>query len=321
MRHLSHLLFVGWLLFMNADTSDTAAQDSAASTAERPSFAIVIHGGAGSDPQSWDDARRAARSEGLRNALSAGRDHLLAGGTALDTVEKVIRIMEDDAIFNAGRGAVLTTEGKAELDASIMDGQTLACGAVAGVTNAKNPISLARLVMSKTKHVLLAGLGANQFAVEQGVAIVEPDYFLASEYQEQHFGTVGCVVLDTHGNLAAGTSTGGTPKKLPGRIGDSPIVGAGTYAANDTCAVSGTGIGEEFIRNAVAFDVAAQMRYADRSLADAVSEIMTHRLKPETGGLIAVSKSGEIVMQHNTAGMSCGAADGRGRFEVFLKVE
>lgn len=242
----------------------------------------------------------------------------------------MIKILEDDAAFNAGRGAVLTEEGRAELDASIMDGKTLQCGAVAGVTRIKNPIALARRVMSETKHVLLVGPGADKFADEQQLPVVDPDYFLSrlkkpvdpnsAASEQPHFGTVGCVALDVDGNLAAGTSTGGTSKKLPGRVGDSPIIGAGNYAANDTCAVSGTGIGEEFIRHSVAYDVAAQMRYADRSMDSAVDEILTNRLKPGVGGLIAVSRLGQIKMQHNTPGMSCGAADSDGRFETFLSL-
>ena len=246
----------------------------ASSGDENPSWAIVIHGGAGSDPQNWNDAKTKIREAGLHRALTAGRKALADGRTALDTVELVIRILEDDAAFNAGRGAVLTKEGKVELDASIMDGKTRACGAVAGVTATRNPINLARLVMTETPHVLLAGPGADQFAEQQKVPRVTPDYFLSKARfpeSEPHFGTVGCAVLDSHGNLAAGTSTGGTSKKLPGRVGDSPIVGAGTYAANDTCAVSGTGVGEEYIRNSVAYDVAARMRYANQSIEDAVT--------------------------------------------------
>jgi isoaspartyl peptidase/L-asparaginase-like protein (Ntn-hydrolase superfamily)/ketosteroid isomerase-like protein len=307
-----------------------------APAADHPEWAIVIHGGAGGDPAKWDEQKIEARKRGLEAALQAGRDSLAGGGSAIDTVEIVIRVLEDDASFNAGRGAVVTQEGRAELDASIMDGKTLACGAVAGITTVKNPISLARRVMTETKHVLLVGEGAEEFAKQQGVPLVDPDYFLSRRQTSQpnssvakdlpssgssQIGTVGCVVLDADGNLAAGTSTGGTSKKLPGRVGDSPIVGAGTYAANDTCAVSGTGIGEEYIRNSVAYDVSAQMRYAGQPLTDAVSEIMRQRLKPGVGGLIAVSHQGEIVMQHNTPGMSCGAADSDGRFETHLGLE
>lgn len=315
--------FLCWALLMTGITEgDETKKES------RPKFVIAIHGGAGGNPSRWNDDKRAARLAGLNHALEVGRDLLRDGGQAIDAVEAAIRVLEDDAAFNAGRGAVVTVDGKAELDASIMDGRDGSCGAVAGVTNAKNPISLARRVMSETKHVLLAGPGANQFAIDQKVPLVEPEYFLSfhrpdrdPDGEQPHFGTVGCVVLDTHGNLAAGTSTGGTPKKLAGRVGDSPIVGAGTYAANDSCAVSGTGVGEEYIRNAVAYDIAAQMRYAGRSLEASVTEIMTNRLQPGVGGVIAISRLGEIAMQHNTPGMSCAVADSEGRFETHLSLE
>lgn len=288
------------------------------------SWAIAIHGGA-SDPAQWDEAGQQVRRDGLKKALDQGRQMLSSGETALDVVESVIRILEDDPHFNAGRGAVQTQAGRVELDSSIMDGETRACGAVAGLRTVKNPISLARLVMTKTKHVLLMGEGAEQFAASQNVERVDPSYFLSDRGQPiahpaTYYGTVGCVVLDTHGNLAAGTSTGGTDKKLPGRVGDSPIIGAGTYASNDTCAVSGTGVGEEYIRNSIAYDIAAQMRYAHRTLHDAVTHNMHQTLKPNIGGLIAVSARGEIVLQYNTQGMSCGAADSSGRMDVFLKL-
>ncbi|QEG02258.1 Isoaspartyl peptidase precursor [Stieleria maiorica] len=302
-----------------------------AQTAGPTRWAIAIHGGAGGDPSKWNDEKRSARREGLEAALTIGRDLLAGGGSALDAVEAVIRSMEDNASFNAGRGAVLTKEGNAELDASIMDGRTRACGAIAGVTTIKNPISTARLVMTETKHVLLAGPGADAFAASQNVPLVDPKYFLSRRPgrsnsstdtgQDPHFGTVGCVALDSAGNLAAGTSTGGTAKKLPGRVGDSPIVGAGTFADNASCAVSGTGVGEEYIRNAVAYDISAQMLYAGLSLESAVTEVMTERLKPGIGGLICVSHDGQIVMQHNTPGMSCGAADSGGRFETQLVLD
>ncbi|WDQ18403.1 isoaspartyl peptidase/L-asparaginase [Rhodopirellula sp. P2] len=298
----------------------------------KPTWAIVIHGGAGSSPAQLGDASSKRRTEGLQHALQTGRDLLADGGSAMDTVEAVIRTMEDNSIFNAGRGSVLTEDGRVEMDASVMDGETLRCGAVAGVTKVKNAISLARRVMTNTKHVLLVGPGADEFAETQQVPLVDPAYFLSQREEEgaaniasathdedeSHFGTVGCVVLDSHGNLAAGTSTGGTANKLPGRVGDSPIIGAGTYAANGLCAVSGTGVGEEYIRNSVAYDIAAQMRYAGKSLESSVTEIMLNRLQPGIGGLIAVSQAGEIVMQHNTPGMSCAAADSTGRFETHL---
>ena len=308
------------------------------------SWAIAIHGGAGGSLAKLNEPSRQARIDGLTTALEAGRDVLTRNGTALEAVEAVIRILEDDPLFNAGRGAVITQAGHVELDASIMDGKTLACGAIASVTNVKNPITLARRVMSETKHVLLVGKGAEEFAAAQRVPLVDPQYFLsharlpidapnrelqaepdignigANPPDELHYGTVGCVALDSSGNLAAGTSTGGTAKKLPGRVGDSPIIGAGTYAANDTCAISGTGVGEEYIRHSVAYDIAAQMRYRGTSLESAVTEIMQVRLKKDVGGLIAIARDGTIVMQHNTTSMACGAANSQGRFDVMLEV-
>ncbi len=289
-------------------------------TDQKIQWAVAIHGGAGDDPSRWDTATTMSRSEGLRRALQMGVDLLLGGAAAIDVVEAVIIVLENDTNFNAGRGAVLTDQGNAELDASIMNGRTAECGAVAGVTRVKNPITLARLVMTKTRHVLLVGQGADQFAVNEDVELVTPDYFMGSDSaaanSPKHFGTVGCVVRDRFADLAAGTSTGGTSKKLPGRVGDSPIIGAGTFAANDTCAVSGTGIGEEFIRAAVAYDVVAQMRYAGRTLDQAVSEIMDTKLRPGTGGLIAMSNDGRIVLRHNTPAMNCGWADSSGTFET-----
>ncbi len=325
-REVRVLLLLG--VFMQLVSHVSADQAST-----RPTWAIAVHGGAGGNLLKLDAEARKAKEDGLRAALDAGRTILKEGGTALEAVEAVIRIFEDDSTFNAGRGAVLTTDGHVELDASIMDGKTLACGAVACVTSVKNPITLAKRVMTETKHVLLVGKGAEEFAASQKIQLVDPSYFLSShsavspvqpllnvdsKLQDPHYGTVGCVALDSQGNLAAGTSTGGTSKKLPGRVGDSPIIGAGTYASNDTCAVSGTGVGEEFIRHAVAYDIAAQMRYAGRSIEMAVTEVMQQRLKPDVGGLIALSKDGTIVLQHNTTTMACGGADSSGRFEVFL---
>ncbi|MCA9167843.1 MAG: isoaspartyl peptidase/L-asparaginase [Planctomycetales bacterium] len=316
------IMFIVANFVVHPTWSDEPPQSDQASAVQ---WAIAIHGGA-SDPAEWNADQQAARRQGLTRALDVGRQMLSDNGAALDVVEAVIRTLEDDPLFNAGRGAVRTQAGRCELDSSIMDGHTRACGAIAGVTTVKNPISLARRVMSNTKHVLLAGKGAEQFAAQQQLELVDPDYFLsaipahAAGRGEGYLGTVGCVVRDTHGNLAAGTSTGGTDKKLPGRIGDSPIIGAGTYAANDTCAVSGTGVGEEYIRNSIAYDVAAQIRYAGKTLAQAVNQSMRETLKPNVGGLITVSAGGEIVLQHNTRGMSCGAADSSGRFDIYLQL-
>ena len=302
-----------------------------------PRYAIAIHGGAGSAPSDFTADQNIARHDGLKKALEAGQEILAGGGTALSAVEAVIRILEDDPLFNAGRGAVLNAEGSCELDASIMDGRNKACGAVAGTTVARNPISLARLVMTDTRHVLLAAGGADAFAKEKGVPVVPRDYFVTEEQKERweesrnrpggaaipaaedladRIGTVGCVALDSHGNLAAGTSTGGLMMKNFGRVGDSPIIGAGTYADNATCAVSCTGVGEEFIRNAIAYDISAQMKYASTDLKSAVSKNLRQILKPGYGGIIALDHIGNIVMDYNTKGMACAAADSSGRSEV-----
>jgi beta-aspartyl-peptidase (threonine type) len=313
----------------------------------RIAYAIAIHGGAGVEPAELDADRRAAYEKSLAAALRAGQEILADGGPALDAVERVIRLLEDDPLFNAGRGAVFNSAGGHELDASIMDGRTRACGAVAGVQIVKNPITLARLVMTETRHVLFAGEGAHEFARSMrdrpGVELVENSYFSTPERREEwrkaverdrrterrpvprnpadpaaHRGTVGCVALDRHGNLAAGTSTGGLTNKRFGRVGDSPIIGAGTYADNATCAVSCTGTGEHFIRNVVAFRVAALMEFRGQSLDEAVREVIFRRLDPDVGGLIAVGRDGAISMHTNTAGLARAAADSTGRFEVQL---
>jgi beta-aspartyl-peptidase (threonine type) len=275
---------------------------------------IVIHGGAGAMPRaSMTAAKEQSYRAGLETALDAGYTILERGGTSLDAVVAVVRILEDDPQFNAGRGAVLNHLGLAELDASLMDGRTLAAGAVAGVAHVKNPILLARLVMEKSPHVLLIGSGAEEFALENGVELV-PNVYFQTEHRKLQLeqvkknevaGTVGAVALDRHGNLAAATSTGGMENKRFGRVGDSPIIGAGTYADNATCAVSGTGHGEYFIRAAVAHDVCARAAYGRVSLTDAAREVIHRRLKAMggTGGVIALDPRGTVVMEFNTEGM------------------
>ncbi len=283
-------------------------------------YVIVIHGGAGTIKRNdIPDFKQKKYETKLIEALNKGKKVLENGGTALDCVEKVINILEDSPLFNAGKGAVFTGEGRNELDASIMDGRTLMAGAVAGVRHIKNPISLARLVMGKSPHVLLCGKGAEEFAKENYVQLVDTSYFFTQsrwdalqrvkrkkkfEESDKH-GTVGCVVLDTYGNLAAGTSTGGMTNKRWNRIGDSPIIGAGTYADNNTCAVSCTGHGEYFIRNSVAFDMTARMAYKHESVKQAADEIIMHKLVKQGagGGLIAVDKDGNIAIVFNTNGM------------------
>ena len=326
MTHLGRLAFL--LLLGSALLPDptTAAEPP------KVDYALALHGGAGDDAAKLSAEERSGREATLRKGLEIGLEILKDGGSSLDAVEQVIRHLEDDPHFNAGRGAVFNADGGHELDASIMDGRDRSCGAVAGVQTVKNPISLARLVMTETRHVLLAGPGADRFAKEMKVELVDQEYFTTPfqrrrfeerakpqpEKEDKHMGTVGCVALDKHGNLAAGTSTGGVTNKKFGRVGDSPIVGAGTYADNGTCAVSCTGVGEHFIRHAIAHDVHARMAYRDASLEDAVRHVLHTTLQPNTGGLIAVGKDGRIVLDFNTVGMARAAADSTGRFEVQL---
>jgi beta-aspartyl-peptidase (threonine type) len=295
-------------------------------------WALAVHGGAGtiSREKIGAELEREYRAA-LGRALALGKEELARGARSLDVVEKIVRLLEDDPKFNAGRGAVFNHAGGHELDASIMDGRTLNGGAVAAVTTVKHPITLARLVMERTEHVLLMGEGAEQFATEMGVARVPNSYFstprrreeweeemakkAGAEAARQH-GTVGAVALDRHGNLAAATSTGGRTDKRWGRVGDTPVLGAGTYANNRTCAVSGTGKGEQFIRHVVGYQISALMEYRGLSLDEAVREVVEERLEPEDGGVIAVGRDGSIAMVYNSGGMYRGAADAAGRFEV-----
>jgi L-asparaginase / beta-aspartyl-peptidase len=290
-------------------------------------YTIVIHGGAGTIPESMPDSIKQGYYDGLKIALKIGQDVLANGGTGLDAVEKVLNYFETDPKFNAGIGAVYTSAGTHEMDASIMDGKDLSCGAVAGVEHVPHPISLARLVMEKTPHVLLAYDGAEKFAESMGIKLVPGSYFdtpnryrewqsYKKRHEEGNHGTVGCVVLDEYGNLTAGTSTGGMTGKLPGRIGDSPLIGDGTYANNKTCAVSCTGWGEKFIKNTVAFNVSALMEYKGMTLKEATDEMIYKRLQPDDGGLIAVDNKGNYAMPFNTSGMFRGVATSSGTFEV-----
>jgi beta-aspartyl-peptidase (threonine type) len=286
-------------------------------------YTIVIHGGAGTFDKSFNDSLKDEYMKSLREALSIGQKILETGGNSIDAVEKVVNFLENDPKFNAGKGAVFNSEGKHELDASIMSGKDLSCGAVAAVKHIKNPVSLARLVMEKTKHVLICGAGADAFGKQMKVDYVDNKYFDTprrlmqyEKFRASKHGTVGCVALDTYGNLAAATSTGGTDFKLPGRVGDSPIIGAGTYANDKTCAVSCTGEGELFIKNNIAFNVSALMEYKKMSLTDAADELIFHTIGKDTGGLIAVDKNGNYTMPFNTNGMLRGVANSDGLFEV-----
>ena len=306
---------------------------------ERMEYAIVLHGGAGVISRDIDDEVRDGYLASLEEALTIGRDLLDAGGSSLDAVEQVIRYLEDDERFNAGRGAVFTSEGRHELDASIMDGRDLNAGAVAGVRTVKNPISLARNVMEESRHVMFAGDGAERFADMMDVERVDNSWFNTDRRRQQlerardqaafhdgtqahpdvhPFGTVGAAALDRDGNLAAGTSTGGMTNKMPGRIGDSPVIAAGTYADNNTCAVSATGHGEKFIRNAVAYQICAIMEFQDATLAEAARIVIHEKLDEGDGGIIAVDYLGNISMEFSSPGMFRGAADSDGRFEVAI---
>jgi beta-aspartyl-peptidase (threonine type) len=298
-----------------------------AQAAEKP-FAIAVHGGAGAMTRaSLSPQREGAVRAALAEALEAGQRVLRGGGSSLDAVTAAVRVLEDSPHFNAGKGAVFTSEGTNELDASIMDGATLRAGAVAGVTTVRNPVDCARAVMEKSPHVLLAGPGADRFAKEQGLAIVDPSYFRTEERWRQHqrrkdagkLGTVGAVALDQAGNLAAATSTGGIEGKRFGRVGDSPIVGAGTWAENASVAVSATGTGEMFLRTAAAHDIAALVKYKGLSPAQAAHEALAKvRALGGEGGVVVLDRGGEPAFAFTTAGMYRGFAMGAGKARVSI---
>lgn len=274
-------------------------------------FALAVHGGAGTILRDASAASRAASChEALRRALTAGRDILAAGGGAVDAVTRAVAVLEDDPLFNAGRGSVFTVAGTQEMDAGVMDGAGRRAGAVAGIFGPRNPVLAARAVMEHSPHVLLVGTGAMTFCREHGVAFAEPGYFHTEqrwqELQQSHarYGTVGAVARDRHGNLAAATSTGGMTGKVPGRVGDSPIVGAGLYADNRTCAVSSTGHGEFFIRHGAAFEIAARLRLAGQSLEEAARAVIAELAAAGgSGGLVAVDHTGALSLPFSTEGM------------------
>lgn len=307
----------------------TNAEQLKSSATDSQAWAIVIHGGAGPMTRvNLDTSLEREYKEALTIALHTGKKILEEGGTALDAVEMTIRVMEDNPLFNAGKGAVFTHEGKNELDAAIMDGSNMAAGAVAAVTDIKNPISAARMVMTRSPHVLLTGAGASQFAKEQGLEIVPPSYFytqrrwndLQEILKKEKNGTVGCCALDRHGNLAAGTSTGGMDNKRYNRIGDTPIIGAGTYANNATCAISATGQGEYFIRWTVAHDISALMEYKGMSVQDAADLVVNKKLVKAggSGGVIGLDRKGNITMQFNSKGMFRAFATADGKEAVLI---
>lgn len=330
----SVLVLILLAFILNSCTETTTQKET-----PKNNIGLVIHGGAGTIlKKNLTPELEAQYKEVLEKAAKKGYEILQNGGTSLDAVEQTIHIMENSPLFNAGKGAVFANNGKNELDASIMEGKTLNAGAVAGVTNLKNPISAARKVMENSDHVLLAREGAEEFAASQGLEVVDSSYFFTekrynslqkaklgakSAYLDPYindykFGTVGCVALDKDGNLAAGTSTGGMTNKKWSRIGDSPIIGAGTYANNKTCAVSGTGHGEYFIRANVAYDISALMEYKEMSLQEAAKEVIQNKLKNMggDGGIIAIDAKGNLVAEFNTAGMYRAMVDEKGTITV-----
>lgn len=300
---------------------------------EEMDYAIIIHGGAGNmNPENLDKEKSEEYLSVLEKAIDHGSTLLKEGKSSVDVVEEVIQILEDSPLFNAGKGAVFTHEGRNELDASIMEGKNMNAGAVAGITNVKNPISAARKVMEKSEHVMLSGNGANEFAAIQGLEIVDPSYFHTDErynsllrtlrkesedYADKKMkkmGTVGCVALDKNGNLCAGTSTGGMGNKRYGRIGDSPVIGAGTYANNATCGVSCTGHGEFFIRYSVAHDISALMEYRNLRVEEAAEYVIQEKLLNAggSGGVICLDNKGNYSMEFNTEGMFRAYANSKG---------
>ena len=308
----------------------------------RQKFQLVVHGGAGTIERSkMTPEKEQEYCAGIENALRAGREILQGDGWSLAAVEAAVRVLEDDPHFNAGKGSYFTSAGTIEMDAAIMDGKTLAAGAVAELEHVRNPIALARIVMEKSKHVMMVGAGAEQFAKRNGIELVDAKYFFTQDRWDalqkakaaenagadgskefiisdaERHGTVGAVARDSRGNLAAATSTGGTNNKLPGRVGDSPVIGAGTYANNATCAVSCTGDGEFFIRAAVAHQVSALMELRGMAVSEAADHALAQAEKlGGTGGLIAVDKNGNIALPFNTSGMYRGRIREDGKFVI-----
>ncbi|MBV8334921.1 MAG: isoaspartyl peptidase/L-asparaginase [Alphaproteobacteria bacterium] len=302
-----------------------SASGTAAIGGDNGDCALAVHGGAGTIRRDGPSARLAdSYRDGLCRALSAGREILAAHGTALDAVTQAVASLEDDPLFNAGRGSVFTGTGTQEMDAAVMDGCDRRAGAVAGVRGPRNPILAARAVMDHSEHVLLIGEGALAFCRQHGIAMADPAYFFSTERwkalqdelelrrrglaldddDQRRHGTVGAVARDLYGNLAAATSTGGMTAKAPGRVGDSPIIGAGTFADNATCAVSATGHGEYFIRYGVAFEIAARLRHGSQSLHQAACAVIDElRNIGGRGGVVAVDRAGAVALPFNTAGM------------------
>jgi len=321
---------IRWLFFLLVFVLINSCDYTSVTDQNAPEYVLVIHGGAGTIlKENMTAEKEAAYLEKMNEALEAGELILKNGGSSLDAVTETIMVMENSPLFNAGKGAVFTAEGINEMDASIMEGKFHKAGAITGVQHIKNPILGARAVMGKTNHVLLTGEGAEELAQAVGLEMVDSSYFFtesrwnsylkAKDKIDKH-GTVGAVALDMNGNLAAATSTGGMTYKMKGRVGDSPIIGAGTYADNNTCAVSATGHGEYFMRNVVAYDISALMKYSKMTLQQATEEVIMNKLKSigGDGGVVAVDKEGNISMTFNTAGMYRGYVTSKGGKEILI---
>lgn len=303
-------------------------------TVNKNEFAIVIHGGAGTIlKENMSNELEIAYKDKIKEALEAGYYILKTSGTSIDAVEAAIKILEDSELFNAGRGSVLSNNEEVEMDASIMTGHNLNAGAISGIKHIKNPISLARKVMEESEHVFLSGKGAEDFAVSKGFETIENNSFITERrlnsvrnakkrdsIQDNKFGTVGCVALDKFGNITSGTSTGGMTNKKWNRIGDVPIIGAGTYANNNTCGISSTGWGEYFIRNVVAYDISSQIDYLKIDINQAAKNTLK-KVKDlgGSGGVIGIDKNGNVMMDFNTKGMYRGYinSDGEIKIEIY----
>lgn len=345
MKQIATILIL--LLFLNSCKNNKEKTTKDIKNIKQNEFAIIIHGGAGTIlKKNMTSAKENKYLQKLEEAIKAGYSILKKGGSSTKAVEASIHIMENSPLFNAGKGAVFTNAETNEMDASIMEGKTLNAGAVAGIKTVKNPISAAIKVMNNSNHVLLSGVGADNFAKEKGLEIMDANYFYTekrfksllrikdkektqldhdeksafydTDIKDSKFGTVGCVALDKQGNITAGTSTGGMTNKRWNRIGDSPIIGAGTYANNATCGVSSTGWGEYFIRGVVAYDIAAQIEYKNVSLKEATNDVIQNKLTKlgGTGGVIAIDKNGNMSFEFNTAGMYRASMNDKGDLVV-----
>ncbi|MFD1294485.1 isoaspartyl peptidase/L-asparaginase family protein [Lutibacter holmesii] len=350
---MKKLLLICFILLFTYSCKETNSQQNDSATKEANSFSIVIHGGAGGIKREYfTKEQEEAYSKKLEEALNAGYAVLEKGGISLDAVQAAINVMENSPLFNAGKGAVYNSDGNQEMDAAIMDGKTLNSGAIAGVNHIKNPILAARIVMDSSKHVLLSGKGAEIMAAKYGIEMVDSTYFFTEKRMNQlrklqgkektqldhtaflikneliddhKFGTVGAVAMDKSGNIAAGTSTGGMTNKKYGRIGDVPLIGAGTYANNLTCGISATGTGEYFIRTVASHEVSSLIQYKGFSPKEALNEVLFNQIGPlgGEGGMILIDKNGDVYWDFNSTGMFRGykKSNGETKVEMFEKTK